>query len=76
MCFNFIWGKRDKIKRTVIINKYVNGGLKMIDVDSHFKAIKASWVPRVFKDTDQLWNALPRFYITNATANLLPTMCI
>ena len=31
--YNFVWGKRDKIKRLVLINKFENGGLNMITDD-------------------------------------------
>ena len=48
----------------------------MIAVNSHFMAIKASWVPHLFKHSDQLWASLSMFYIQNVTANILPTMYI
>ena len=35
LCFHFLWNyKRDKIKRTIMINDYPEGGLKMIDIAS------------------------------------------
>ena len=45
--FEFLWGKRDKIKRSVIINDKQNGGLAMTDLDSFFESIKAAWIPRL-----------------------------
>ena len=39
--YTFIWdGKGDKIKRTVMINKYENERLKMLDIDSSTKLSK------------------------------------
>ena len=47
-CFKFIWkGKPDQIKRSVLINTYEKGGLNMVDIDSYFKSLKASWVSRL-----------------------------
>ena len=41
--FSFLWnGKGDKIKRNIIINDYPNGGLKMIDIVSFSKSLKAA----------------------------------
>ena len=45
--FNFLWNdKGDKIKRAVMINDYPSGGLKMIDVISFNKSLKASWIKK------------------------------
>lgn len=45
--FNFLWNdKGDKIKHEVMINDYPNGGLKMIDVVSFNKSLKASWIKK------------------------------
>ena len=39
--YKFIWNnKKDKIKRTTMIGDYIDGGLKMIDVQSFFFIIK------------------------------------
>ena len=41
----FLWnGKGDKIKRDIIINNYPAGDLKMIDILSFNKALKATWI--------------------------------
>ena len=40
--FSFLWNdKGDKIKRDIMINVYSNGGLKMLDIDSFSKSLKA-----------------------------------
>ena len=45
--FNFLWNdKGDKIKRTVMINDYPGGGLKMMDAVSFNKSLKASWIKK------------------------------
>ena len=38
--------KGDKIKRKVMINDYSEGGLKMIDIVSFNRSLKATWIKR------------------------------
>ena len=40
--FNFIWDKRDRIKRDTIIGNVEDGGIGLVDVELKLKAIKAS----------------------------------
>ena len=50
--YNFLWnGKGDKIKRNVMINDYSQGGLKMIDILSFNKSLKATWIKK-YLDTE------------------------
>ena len=43
--YRFLWNnKGDKIKRTVLINDYENGGLKMVDLFSLNKSLKTTWI--------------------------------
>lgn len=47
MFYNFLWNdKGDKIKRKVMINDYSEGGLKMIDIASFNRSLKATWIKR------------------------------
>ena len=47
LIFNFIWKKRDRIKRNTLIGKVERGGIGIIDVESKFYAVKASWISRM-----------------------------
>ena len=50
--YNFLWnGKGDKIKRNVMTNDYSQGGLKMIDILSFNKSLKATWIKK-YLDTE------------------------
>ena len=50
--YGFLWsGRRDKIKRDVIISDYKNGGLRMIDIKSFNKALKSTRVKK-YLDSD------------------------
>ena len=47
MFYNFLWhDKGDKIKRKVMINDYSEGGLKMVDIASSNRSLKATWIKR------------------------------
>ena len=72
--FRFIWGKRDKIQRNILINSFENGGLKMVDIESHFMALKAAWIPRLIDDTKGIWKHLPLTYTYQITKGLLNEM--
>ena len=45
--YNFLWYKRERIKRNTLIGNLANGGIQMMDVESHFNALKASWVAKI-----------------------------
>ena len=55
--YGFVWkGKKDRIKRTVLINNFRNGGLNMVDIRSKIASLKANVVKRVFENhSDTLW---------------------
>ena len=65
MIYNFIWGSKDRIKRNVLISPIENGGVKMLDVESHFLALKASWVDRILNGINCGW-------VYMAKLNILP----
>ena len=47
LLYKFLWdGKGDKIKRTVVINDYQEGGIKMLEIKSFNSALKATWIPK------------------------------
>ena len=47
-CFKFIWNEKpDKVRRNTLIGDFEKGGLKMIDIESYFISLKASWVSRL-----------------------------
>ena len=58
MFYKFIWyGKRDKIKRSMLMNDYKNGGLKMIDPKSFCIYLKVIWINRLVS-SNGLWQNL------------------
>ena len=57
--FNFIWPKRDRIKRNTLVAPYSSGGLNRIDVESYFKALKASWFMKIIVCDAKDWCFFP-----------------
>ena len=48
MFYNYLWnGGPDKVKRSIIIQNYEKGGLKMIDLDSFFNSLRLTWLLRL-----------------------------
>ena len=46
--YNFLWNKNPKIKKkTVVIKKYIEGGLNMINLDAFVSALKSTWIRRL-----------------------------
>ena len=62
--FDFIWCKKpDKVKRQVMYQDYVDGGLRVPNMEVIAKSLKLSWISR-FLTTDVLsrkenWKAIP-----------------
>ena len=48
--YGFLWNSRDRIKRNTIIWKIKDGVLGLIDIHAKFKAMKASWLPKILND--------------------------
>ena len=62
-CFKFIWNnKPDKVNRNTEVGKLANRGLKMIDIQSYFMSLKASWVSRLVSNQLVNWKVIPCNY--------------
>jgi hypothetical protein len=47
--YKFIWNdKREKVKRETMNKNYLEGGLKMIDIDKYIEAIQIKWIKKIF----------------------------
>ena len=60
MFHNFLWSdKGNKIKRNIMINDYSEGGLKMIDIASFNRSLKATWIKKYLdKENCGIWKSL------------------
>ena len=61
MFYEFIWGKREFVKRGVMIADVIDGGCNMIDVESLFHSVKCSWAIRLLNaHEDELWPVIAK----------------
>ena len=73
--YKFIWGNTDRIKRRVLINKKVNGGLQMMDIESQFYSLKAAWMPRISMNQNLIWSKLATYFMEKiAPINVIKQM--
>ena len=69
--FEFLWGKRHKLKKGMVINDISVGGLNMVDVRSFLYGLKAAWIGRYIQTHDQQWAILMKHNINIFHENLL-----
>ena len=55
LIFTFLWAKSHKIKKCTVIGPQHNGGLGVIDLELKVMSLKASWVPKMLKESKQLF---------------------
>ena len=57
--YNFIWdGKPDKIKRKILIGDYLEGGLKMVHLESFSSYLKVGWVKKFLGNLSGNWQSV------------------
>lgn len=58
--YQFIWNdKPDKVSRLTLTAQTENGGMRMINFETMFKAQKVMWVKRLFSSRGSSWQAFP-----------------
>ena len=54
--FEFIWDKkRDKIKRSMSIKHFKEGGLNIPDIKTYIQALKLTWLKKIHKENPPKW---------------------
>ena len=48
MCFKFVWGNKDRIRRVITYSKISKGGLNMINPTTFCQSLKATWIKSLF----------------------------
>ena len=62
--FSFLWNnKKDKIKREGLYQDIHKGGLRMVDTEIMFKALKLAWIPRLLSPGNPKWRTVPDYYL-------------
>ena len=60
----FIWdSKRPKIKRSILIADYSEGGYKNVDVKSKLMSLKLIWIKRLLDDNFHTWKHLAKIFL-------------
>ena len=61
--FSYRWNnKKDKIKREGLQQDIHKGGLRMVDIEIMFKALKLAWIPKLLSPGNPHWKTLPDYY--------------
>ena len=55
--FEFLWEGPAKIKQTVVIKQYCEGGLRMINLKAFMNSMKLTWLRRI-TTTDSPWQSI------------------
>ena len=53
--YNFIWNRKDKVKRCALISDIDKGGLKMLDIESMISARRAICLKKFLDDYPSTW---------------------
>ena len=61
MIFKFLWNGPDKVTRLSMINTLDNGGLNLTDFESHIKALRLSWIPRLLDEREGPWKSYLKY---------------
>ena len=71
LSFKFLWKGVDKVTRLSSIKNYKEGGLKMVDLDSQIKALRLSWMKRIFTPGSGTWKSYLQYILNNNGGFLL-----
>ena len=53
--FKFLWRGQDRVARTAVINSYENGGLRVLDFETLVRALRLSWLKRLYSGEAAGW---------------------
>ena len=63
--FSFLWNsKKDKLQRLVMQQPLANGGINFINFATMVKSLRLTWISRILSDTDDLWKAIPNYFLS------------
>ena len=60
--YDFLWNGRAKIKQSVIVKQYFEGGLNMINLIAFTQALKITWLRRILQKESK-WQLLIRKFV-------------
>ena len=60
--FEYLWGKRDKVKRSNVIKDIDKGGLGMLDINCYLESLKSIWITRLLSPNGK-WSDVFQYYV-------------
>jgi len=69
--YDFLWNGKDKVKRSVMIANYSEGGLKMVDISSVIRTQKIIWIKRYFENYIHPWKEYLKHLIGKLGGNFV-----
>lgn len=60
--FTFLWNSKIKIRSSVIVKEYCDGGLKMVNLKVFIDALKSTWLRRILVNNCK-WQAIVKTYV-------------
>lgn len=60
--YDFLWNNNPKIKKSVVVKEFAEGGLKMINVNAFINALKSTWIRRIISSNGK-WQESTKLYI-------------
>ena len=62
--FSYLWNnKKDNIEREGLYQDILKGGLRMVDIEIMFNALKLAWIPKLLSPGNPNWKTIPDYYI-------------
>ena len=61
--YDFLWNGQAKIKQSVVIKQYFEGGLKVINIKTYAEALKLTWIRRILQKESK-WQLLLKTLIS------------
>ena len=72
LLFKYLWNdKNEKIRRNILINSTLKGGLNMIHLESFTTMLQLKWVKALLSDTKANWKIIPKYFLNRFGANFL-----
>ena len=72
LIYKFIWNEKPpKVKRSVLCQDILHGGLKMVNIEKYVDAIKLTWLKRLTTGEFGKWKVIPQHLFDKCGKNFL-----
>ena len=61
--YEYLWGSKvNKVRKDTVVREYVQGGIKMIDIEKLIQSFRLKWMGRIIDETDGYWKDMAMLY--------------